>query len=216
MVFELCSTNSVGNHFLAELRDVEIQKDSLRFRRNLERIGELLAYELSKSFQYKPHVVKTPLGESPTYLIKNQLVVATILRAGLPFFNGFLNFFDDVPSGFVGAFRIPGTEGKDLGIQVEYVTTPDLNGKDLVVVDPMLATGKSLVKSLNALLDYGDPASINVVSVICAPEGLDYVRQNTTREINLWTGCIDKELNEKDYIIPGLGDAGDLAFGQKV
>jgi len=216
MVFELCSTNSIGNHFLAELRDVEIQKDRLRFRRNLERIGELLAYELSKSLQYKPHIVKTSLGESSVHLIENRIVVATILRAGLPFFNGFLNYFDKVPCGFVGAFRIPETEGKDLEIRVEYVTTPDLNEKDLIVVDPMLATGKSLVKALNALLVYGQPASINVVSVISAPEGLDYVRQNTALEINMWTGSIDERLNEKDYIVPGLGDAGDLAFGQKV
>lgn len=216
MIFILKDSNSVANHFLAEMRDVEIQKDGWRFRKNLERVGELLAYELSKELNYTPHTVQTPLGKSSTYLIDDELVLITILRAGVPFYQGFLNFFDKFPSGFIGAYRRAEGEEQDIEIQLDYVTTPHLDGKVLIIVDPMLATGKSLIRSLKELSKFGKPKFIHIASVISAPEGIEYVNNNMTGDYKIWTGAIDKRLNQKAYIVPGLGDVGDLAFGPKL
>ncbi len=216
MTFVLRETNSVANHFLAEMRDLEIQKDRSRFRKNLERVGELLAYELSKELNYSPHTVQTPLGQSSTHFIDDELVLITILRAGVPFYQGFLNFFDKFPSGFIGAYRRPEEEGKEIEIQLDYVSTPHLDGKVLILVDPMLATGKSLIKSLQALTRFGRPKFTHIASVISAPEGIEYVENNMVGDYKIWTGAVDKRLNQKAYIVPGLGDAGDLAFGPKL
>ena len=180
MTFVLRDTNSVANHFLAEMRDVEVQKDSLRFRKNLERVGELLAYELSKELNYSPHTVQTPLGQSSTSLIEDNLVLITMQRAGVRFHQGFLNLFDKFPSGFIGAFRRPEEEDQEIEIQLDYVSTPHLDDKVLIIVDPMLATGKSLIKSLHALSKFGTPKFVHVASVISAPEGLEYVKSNMT------------------------------------
>ena len=187
MTFVLRDTNSVANHFLAEMRDIEIQKDALRFRKNLERVGELLAYELSKELNYTPHTVKTPLGESSTHLIDDELVLITILRAGVPFYQGFLNFFDKFPSGFIGAYRRPEKEEQEIEIQLDYVTTPHLEGKVLIIVDPMLATGKSLIRSLKELSKFGKPKFIHIASVISSSEGIEYVKNNMTENFKIWT-----------------------------
>lgn len=214
MIFELVKSNSVANHFLAELRDQTIQKDSLRFRRNLERLGEILAYELSKEMDYSYESVKSVLGEKETMLLKNQPVLVTILRAGLPFFNGFLNMFDKAESGFVGAYRVE--DDKTVTIESNYLATGDLTNKELVIVDPMLATGKSLVNTINNLLVNGMPKKVHLVSAIAAPEGINYIQNNLSLNYSIWVGAIDDRLNENAYIIPGLGDAGDLCFGQKL
>ena len=178
MIFELSKIDSVANHFLAELRDIQIQKDSMRFRRNLERVGELLAYELSKTLDYTEKPIQTPLGKAPVKLIANNLVLITILRAGIPFFQGVLNIFDQAESGFIGAFRK--SEGVIDGVQIEmkYITSPSLENKSLLIIDPMLATGKSLVKTVNGLADRGTPSCLHVVSAIACREGIEFVKKN--------------------------------------
>lgn len=214
MLFTLADTKTVANRFLAELRNVEIQKDRLRFRRNLERVGEILAYEISKSLEYEIVGVETPLGTANHYLPASRLVLATILRAGLPFHNGMLNFFDQADNAFISAYRKEHKDGT-LEIQLDYVSTADLNGAVLVLCDPMLATGASVIVALEHLLKRGTPSAIHVASVIASTAGVDAVRHRypTAR---LWMGAIDDELTGKSYIVPGLGDAGDLAYGEKV
>lgn len=214
MIFELVKKHSVANHFLAELRDKTIQKDSLRFRNNLERLGEILAYEISKSMEYEKGVVNSVLGEKEVHLLKKQPVLITILRAGMPFFNGFLNIFDKANSGFIGAHRVEGEN--EVSIESEYLAAGDLNGKELIIVDPMLATGKSLVDAINKLVKNGTPKHIHLVAAIAAPEGISYIQNNIALNLSIWIGSIDDKLNENSYIIPGLGDAGDLCFGQKL
>lgn len=214
MIFELVKNNSIANHFLAELRDTTIQKDSFRFRKNLERLGEVLAYELSKKLEYNTHIVKTVLGEKETMLLKSSPILITILRAGLPFYNGFLNIFDRADSGFIGAYRVENEES--VSVVSEYMTTGDLNNKEIIIVDPMLATGKSLVEAVNKLLKNGIPKCIHLVSAIAAPEGITYIQNNININYSIWVGAIDDRLNENAYIIPGLGDAGDLCFGEKL
>ena len=205
---------SLANHFIAELRDVNIQHDSLRFRRNLERIGELLAYEISKTLPYTTAGITTPLAQTQTPLLTAQPVLATILRAGLPLYNGMLNYFDKAFSTFVGAYRVE-EENTELQINMEYLASTDLHDKILILADPMLATGKSLVKAYKGMLKHGKPVQVHVAAVIASPEGVSYLQQEIP-EATIWLGALDEHLNNKSYIVPGLGDAGDLAFGPKI
>jgi uracil phosphoribosyltransferase len=214
-MFILTENNNIAHHFIAELRDVTIQHDSMRFRRNLERLGELMAYEISKTMRYRPRVVETPLGFAHMQELEEQPVLVPILRAGLPLYQGFLNLFDCAPSAFIGAFR--GQHAADFTFEIEmrYIAAPDLSGRELILIDPMLATGKSVLIAIEALMQYGKPDKIHIVSAIASREGAAHVRQRLP-EARLWTGALDEELNDKFYIVPGLGDAGDLAFGDKI
>lgn len=214
LLFELCQQPSVANHYVADLRDVEVQKDSLRFRKNLERLGELLAYELSKKLNYEATSVTTPLGEAKSVSLSDSLVLAVILRAGLPVYQGFLNVFDKAESAFVGAYRSPQEADNSFDIIQGYTATPDLNDKVLILIDPMLATGKSVQAVYESLLFYGRPRSVHLVSVIASRVGINYLQKSLPHG-HIWTCAIDAELNQKSYIVPGLGDAGDLAFGVK-
>ena len=208
--------NSILNHFLTQLRDVNIQKDSMRFRKNIERIGEIMAYELSKNLEYKDIAVQTPLGIKHTTTISENIVLCSILRAGLALHQGFMNFFDDAENGFVSAYRHHYNNDDDFDILVEYKATPTLTNKSLILIDPMLATGKSLVAVLNKLLVDHNPKHIHIAVVIAVPEGIQYLQENLPDNCHLWVASLDEKLNEKDYIIPGLGDAGDLAYGNKL
>jgi uracil phosphoribosyltransferase len=215
-MFILEDTNSVANHFLAELRDTNHQNDRLKFRRNLERLGEVMAYEISKTFAFHEVYVESPLGTKKSSLISEQPVLVAVLRAALPFYQGFLNFFDKADSGFIGAYRKEeGHENKGIEIEYLYQATPDINNKCLILIDPMLATGKSIVKTIDNLQLKGNPKSIHIVSVIAAPEGIRFISENISTPYKLWVCSIDECLNEQSYIIPGLGDAGDLCFGNK-
>lgn len=214
-MFVLTETPSIANHFIAELRDVSIQKDRMRFRRNMERLGELLAYEVSKTLAFGPAQVHTPLGTSHTFLLQQQPVLATILRAGLPLYQGFVNIFDQAESAFIGAYRGKPNDDYSFDIEMQYTAVPNLEGKTLILIDPMLATGKSVIRTLTSLRPFGKPASLHLVSAIATNEGVDYVKQYFP-EAHFWLGALDESLNQKYYILPGLGDAGDLAFGEKV
>lgn len=211
----LSNQPSVANQFLAELRDVNVQQDKARFRRNLERLGELLAYEISKTLAYETVEVQTPLAVAPIQLLKEQPILVAILRASLPFHRGFLNIFDHANNAFIGAYRGPHRADETFDIQMDYIASPDLTGKILILADPMLATGKSLEKTYQALLKYGKPARIIIAAAIAAPEGVQFL-QTQMPECELFVGAIDECLNHKFYIVPGLGDAGDLAFGAKL
>lgn len=215
MVTVLQCQNSVANTFLAELRNVRVQHDSLRFRRNLERLGEVFAYEISKKLQYTTRHINSPLGVAAMNIPSEPLVVATILRAGLPFHQGILNFFDHAESAFVSAYRKPEKDGS-FEIQLDYISAPDLNDKVLILADPMLATGQSVDVSLKGLFHYGMPCKIHVVSVISSMQGIDYLKARLPHNADIWTAAIDEELTAQAYIVPGLGDAGDLAFGEKM
>jgi uracil phosphoribosyltransferase len=208
--------NSILNHFLTQLRDVNIQKDSMRFRKNIERIGEIMAYELSKKLEYKNLDVQTPLGIKHTTTIAENIVLCSILRAGLALHQGFMNFFDDAENGFVSAYRHHYNNDDEFDILVEYKATPTLTNKTLILIDPMLATGKSLVAVLNKLLVDHNPNQIHIAVVIAVPEGIRFLEENLPDNCHLWVASLDEKLNEKDYIIPGLGDAGDLAYGNKL
>ena len=209
----VCAEPSIANHFLAELRDVEIQKDSLRFRRNLQRLGEIIATRISAQLSYTPQAVQTPLGLAPSQLLRDFPVLATVLRAGLPFHQGFLNYFDQSPSAFAAAYRIEGTA--HVQVQLDYLSAPRLDERVLILADPMLATGKSLVQTYRAMLRFGTPRQVHIAAVIASPEGVSYVMREIP-EATLWVAAVDEKLNEQAYIIPGLGDAGDLAFGSKL
>lgn len=209
--------NTVLNKFIAQIRDKSIQRDSMRFRRNLERIGEITAYEISKTFSYKPCPVETPLGVATVETIDDRIVVATILRAGLPYHQGFLNYFDDAQNAFVSAYRKSTKDGK-FKVKVEYISCGDLEGKTLLLVDPMLATGSSLVLAYEALCERGGtPAHTHVAAVIASEQGIDYVMKNMPRQsTTIWAAAVDEELTSRAYIVPGIGDAGDLAYGEKI
>ena len=209
--------NTVLNKFIAQIRDKEVQKDSMRFRRNLERIGEITAYEISKTLGYTPRTVETPLGEAVVQTIDDRIVVATILRAGLPYHQGFLNYFDDAQNVFVSAYRKSTKDGK-FTVKVEYISCGDLEGKTLLLVDPMLATGSSLVLAYQALCERGGvPAHTHVAAVIASEQGIDYVQRNMPKQTTtVWAAAVDEELTSRSYIVPGIGDAGDLAFGEKI
>ena len=207
--------NTIFNHFISELRDVEIQKDSMRFRRNLERIGEVFAYEISKELKYYKKNIKTPLGISEMKLFNNQPILATILRAGIPLHQGLLNYFDSSPSAFISASRNHIDE-KKIDVKIEYLASPKIDNQIIVLSDPMLASGSSMLLALNTLLDIGTPSFVHIVSSIASKEGVDYLKKNIKfRHCKLWLGAVDNQLNDKSYIVPGLGDAGDLAFGIK-
>ena len=215
-MFVFAQQPSLANQYIAELRDVSIQQDRLRFRRNLERLGELMAYEISRTLPYQNSAVKTSLGTAHTQVLRQQPVLGTILRAGLPFHQGFANYFDQAENAFAGAYRGYKASGDDeFEIEMDYIVSPDLSGKTLILCDPMLATGRSLEKVYHALLRYGIPAQTHIAAVLASPEGVRYV-QAQLPQCHLWLGAIDDHLNEHFYIVPGLGDAGDLAYGQKV
>lgn len=215
-MFILNEQNSVANHYLAEMRDVQQQHDRLRFRKNLERLGEIMAYEISKELPFSEQEVQTPLGKTGVQVLNQQPVLVTILRAGVPFYQGFCNIFDRADTGFIGAYRAPHTSAEDVTIAMEYVSVPPVEGRHVLLVDPMLASGKSMLKSLDSLLQYGQPAHVHLVSVIAAPEGVDFLKKNLKLAYSLWTCALDEKLNELAYIVPGLGDAGDLAYGPKL
>ena len=215
MVVELGKENSLLNQFVAELRDEIIQKDSLRFRKNLERIGEIFAYEISKRLNWEKKEITTPLGIATVPLLKEQPVVATILRAGLPLHLGILNFFDKAENAFISAYRKHYKDGT-FDIQLEYVASPDLNGKILILCDPMLATGSSLILTYKNLLHRGLPKHTHLVTIISSSEGIKYAKKHLPENCTLWTAAIDNDLTAHSYIVPGLGDAGDLAFGEKI
>lgn len=212
---EIGLKDSIFNQFIKELRSVEIHTDSMRFRRNLERIGEIIAYELSKTLHYEKEMVTTPLGEAEMNSLRENLVLATILRAGLPLHQGLLNYFDGAQNAFVSAYRKHNKDGS-FEIEVEYLSSPSIDGKVLILSDPMLATGKSMVLSHKAMLTRGTPKHTHIVAVISSVEGLDYIKKNMPPNTTIWVGAIDQEMTVQSYIVPGLGDAGDLAFGEKL
>lgn len=205
------------NNFLREIRDVDIQQDRLRFRRNIERIGEVMAIELSKELNYASTDVQTPLAKTTVDVISDQLVLATILRAGMPLHQGFLNIFDHADNGFLSAYRREGKDG-ELEIVAEYMAAPSIEGKTLIVVDPMLATGMSMEVGYLALLKHGTPRHTHLCCTIATPQAIEYMRKalNDRDDVTIWCAAIDPVLNEKKYIVPGLGDAGDLCYGQKI
>lgn len=214
MIFILNDQDTIANQFLLQLRDAGMQQDRMRFRRNMERLGEIMAYELSKKLTYSSHEAVTPLGKSRINILKEQPVMITILRAGLPFFQGFMNFFDQADSGFIGAFRKE--DENHLTIKLEYVATTSLEGKTVVLIDPMLATGRSVADSVSAILRNGKPYHLHIVSLVAAPEGIAYLKKHLTLPFSLWTCAVDEKLNDQYYIVPGLGDAGDLSYGTKL
>ena len=216
-VINLSEQNSVLNQFLSEIRDVHIQKDPMRFRRNIERIGEVMAIELSKELAYKPTEVQTPLAKATVNIPDEQLVLATILRAGMPLHQGFLNIFDHAENAFLSAYRQVNAEGK-LEIVAEYMAAPSIEGKTLIVADPMLATGMSMEVGYLALLKHGQPKHTHLCCAIATPQSIEYMRRtlNDREDVTLWCAAVDPILNEKKYIVPGLGDAGDLCYGVKV
>lgn len=215
-IIDLGQQNSILNRFIAELRDKDIQKDSLRFRKNLERTGEIFAYEISKTLDYTTKEVITPLGIANCSLPSEDIVLATILRAGLPLHNGMLNIFDKAHNAFIAAYRKYGKDNK-FTIQIEYVSSPSIEGKTLILADTMLATGSSLVLAYNKLCEKGEPAHTHIVCPIASEFSLGYLsKQLPHKRVTLWTAAIDEELTNKSYIVPGLGDAGDLAFGDKL
>ena len=215
-VIELGAKNTILNNYIAELRNVEVQGDRMRFRKNLERIGELMAYEISKTLDYETVSVTTPLGEKEMNIIVDQPVLATIMLAGLPLHQGFLNIFDKADNAFIAAYR-KYDKNEDFEIRIEYYSAANIDGRVLMLVDPMLATGSSLVQCLNGLLhDEMKPSRLHLVAVIASAEGVDYVKKKLAKyDATLWVGNIDDELTAKAYIVPGLGDAGDLAYGEK-
>ncbi|RCW93551.1 uracil phosphoribosyltransferase [Winogradskyella arenosi] len=215
-IHNLSETPSILNTFMSELRDETIQKDSMRFRRNIERIGEIMGYELSKSLQYDAETIQTPLGKSETVLHRKDIVLCSILRAGVPLHDGLLNYFDAAENAFISAYRQHKHDPESFEIIVEYLACPSLEGKTLILADPMLATGQSMVATFEALKPFGTPKAIHLVSVIGAQPGVDFVSKAFDQEVHLWIAAIDEKLNDKGYIIPGLGDAGDLAFGNKL
>lgn len=217
MLKELQKQNTILNRFVAELRDENIQKDSMRFRRNMERVGEVMAYEISKTLDYVVRNVVTPLGEAPTALYEDKIVIATILRAGIPMMNGFLNFFDSAEVAFVSAHRHYRKNGT-MEIVMQQVTTPLLEDKTLIIVDPMLATGVSMELTYEALIEKGGvPRHTHICAAVSSTDGVEYVQSHLPSEkVTLWTAALDSEMTVKSYIVPGIGDTGDLAYGDKL
>ncbi len=214
MVNILSTGNSLLHHFVAELRDVEIQNDRMRFRRNLERIGEIAAYEISKTMIFENTDVTTPLGIATVPLMQSQPVLGTILRAGLPLHQGLLNYFDQADNAFISAYRRHHKDGS-FDIHLQYLSSPPIAGRILILSDPMLATGQSLVETYKAMLESGQPAHTHVVAAIASRQGIEYVKANLPDDLTIWVAAVDEELTAQSYIVPGLGDAGDLAFGEK-
>lgn len=216
IVHQVGNSNSILNKFIAEIRDKAIQKDSLRFRRNIERIGEVLGYEFSKSIDYERQAIKTPLGIKNTYLPSKKIVICSILRAGLPLHQGLLNYFDDAENAFIAAYRHHPKNNTDFKIMVEYFASPAMKGKTLLLADPMLATGQSLIAVYEAIKKRRRIDQIHIISVIGSSEGIKNIKDHFPVNTQLWIAAIDDQLNDKGYIVPGLGDAGDLAFGIKL
>ena len=216
-VINFSEQNTVINQYMAELRDKSYQKNRLLFRNNIVRIGEMMAYELSKTLTYHPKTVTTPLGTIDIPLIKDNLLVATVLRAVLPFHEGFLHTFDHAENGFISAYRMyTNREHTEVGIHTEYLASPSAKGKTLIIVDPMLATGGSMAAAYEALVATGRPSQVHIACVIAAPEGVETIRQTVTDDTTLWCAAIDPGMNEHKYIVPGFGDCGDLCFGEKL
>ena len=216
IVHHLLKKNSVLNTFIKEIRDQDIQKDKMRFRRNLERIGEILSYELSKALEYSQETTLTVLGEKNLKVHNNDIIICSILRAGLPLHQGILNYFDAAENAFISAYRHHLKNSTDFEIKVEYFATPNLEGKTLIIADPMLATGKSMVTVYEAIKKFGTPKKIHIVSVIGSEFGVKHISKYFPKKTELWIADIDPTLNEKGYIVPGLGDAGDLSYGIKL
>ena len=216
IVHHLLKKNSVLNTFIKEIRDQNIQKDSMRFRKNLERIGEVLSYELSKELEYSTETTSTVLGEKNLKIHNNDIIICSILRAGLPLHQGILNYFDTAENAFISAYRNHSKNNTTFEIKVEYFATPALDGKTLIIADPMLATGKSMVTVYEAIKKFGNPKKIHIISVIGSELGVNYIKKYYPKNTELWIADIDPTLNEKGYIVPGLGDAGDLSYGIKL
>jgi uracil phosphoribosyltransferase len=214
MVINLSKEHSLVSNWVAELRDTDIQTDRMRFRRNLERIGEVAAYEISKRLAWEEKEITTPLGSAPSKMLKEQPVLATILRAGLPLHQGLLNYFDKADNAFISAYRKHNRDGS-FEISLDYISCPTIENRVVIIADPMLATGSSLVKTVQYLRDEGLPAEMHIVCAIACTVGIEYVHRNEPK-VTIWCGAIDDELTAKGYIVPGLGDAGDLAYGTKV
>ena len=214
MVHILSTPNSIINQFIAEIRDVEIQKDRMRFRRNIERIGEIAAYEISKTLSWTKKEVITPLGIAMVPVMIEQPILATILRAGLSMHQGMLNYFDHADNAFISAYRRHHKDGS-FDIHLEYLSSPSIANRILIISDPMLATGQSMVQTIKALYEKGKPKHIHIVAAIASTQGVEYIKSHLTEDITLWAGAVDEELTAQAYIVPGLGDAGDLAFGNK-
>lgn len=214
-LINFADTDSLVGQYMSELRNVNVQSDPLRFRRNLERIGEIMAYEVSKTLRYRTEPIATPLGTAHCRVLDEQVVLATIFRAGVPFHKGFLDFFDRAQNAFVSAYR-KYTDNDHFDVHIEYLASPRLDGKTLILIDPMLATGSSMELSYRALLTKGTPAKVHVASVIASRQAVDYVAKTFPADkTTMWMGAVDDELNSHSYIVPGLGDAGDLAYGEK-
>ena len=214
-VINIGEQNSILNKFVSQLRDKKIQKDSMRFRRNLERVGEIFAYEISRTMEYSSRQVSTPLGIAEANIYDDNVVVATILRAGLPLHQGILNYFDDAQNAFVAAYR-KYDKGEGFHINIEYATSPDLTDKTLILADTMLATGASLEIAYNKLCENGEPKHTHIVCPVASSYAVEYLQKNIDgSKVTLWVAAIDEELTSKSYIVPGLGDAGDLAYGIK-
>ena len=216
ILHNLGTENSVLNQFITEIRDVNIQNDAMRFRRNIERIGEVLCYELSKTLLYREKTIQTPLGTKKMMLPENDLVLCSVLRAGIPLHQGLLNYFDTAENAFISAYRHHPDNSDDFEVIVKYLASPTLTNKTLILTDPMLATGKTLENTFNALKSHGTPQQIHIVSVIGSEIGVKYIETHFPENTHLWIAAIDEKLSSKGYIIPGLGDAGDLSFGAKL
>ena len=214
-VYNFSKYSSIYNKFLSELRDETVQKDSMRFRKNLERLGEITAYEISKTLKKNPLITNTPLGTSKTTIPTDNLVLATVLRAGLPLHNGLLKYYDNAENCFISAYR-KHTSIEEFEVEIQYMASPDLTDKVVLLSDPMLATGRSMVLAYKALLKKGVPSKIHVVCVIGSVQGVEYISKNLPENTTLWIGGIDSKMTSESYIVPGLGDAGDLAFGKKL
>jgi len=215
-IHNLEKADSVFNQYMAELRDAVIQQDRMRFRRNLERIGQIMAYEISKAFEYDDEEVVTPLGIKQIRTMHEQPVIATILRAGLPFHNGMLSMFDQADSAFIAAYRKYDKNEEDSEIRVEYYSSPDIEDRILILCDPLLATGESIVKTLNGLMEDMMPKEIHIAVAVASQDGLDYVERTMSRlPVTIWVGSVDEELTARAYVVPGIGDVGDLAYGEK-
>jgi uracil phosphoribosyltransferase len=216
-VFNFAEQNSIINQYMSELRDKSYQKNRLLFRHNVERIGELMAYEVSKKLEYKPKTVTTPLGSLEIPLPKDDIILGTVLRAGLPFHQGFLNIFDRADNAYVSAFRMYiNREHTEVGVHADYIAAPSVKGKTLIIADPMLATGGSMAAAIEALFMSGKPKKVHVCCIIAAPEGIEVVKEALPENSTIWCASIDQGMNEHKYIVPGFGDCGDLCFGEKL
>jgi uracil phosphoribosyltransferase len=214
-MFILDEKDSIANEYLKDLRDSQIQRDRLRFRKNLKRIGLIMAYEISSELSYRNETIITPIKSTDCRVLYQQPVLVTILRAGIPFYEGFLEIFDRADSGFIGSYRATDGSHEEVNIVTEYSAIPPVSGRDVILIDPMLATGRSILSVVDQLKEKGLPRHIFIASVISAPEGIEFLKKELRMDYSIWTGSLDEHLNNKAYIVPGLGDAGDLAFGPK-